>query len=246
MGIASIDPWGLSQVLGNRLLPRNCVVNLLQERGPYQLLVLFGWADTKLQGQGGGNGCRYDNQGYIQDDLDDLPTETFVAFQRGCSRLLTVFVDVQLLIFVHFFAKIGFVAHEATSLKLVEKGLKREDLAVAVLIDFPFQILGGWLAAKWSRGDKPLRPWLYAFWPRFFFGLVSVLTVLWFPKPPITPVFFAYLIAFTVISSFTSYVHCPSDTFSFTQWPTGLFNLLAFQPSTRACQTHWLGERTWL
>ncbi|RXW17422.1 hypothetical protein EST38_g8445 [Candolleomyces aberdarensis] len=113
---------------------------------------------------------------------------------------------VQLLILVHLFAKIGFVAHEATSLKLVEKGLKREDLAIAVLIDFPFQILGGWLAAKWSRGDKPLRPWLYAFWPRFLFGVVSVLTVYWFPKPPISPGFFAYLIAFTVISSFTSTV----------------------------------------
>jgi hypothetical protein len=112
--------------------------------------------------------------------------------------------DVQLLILVHLFAKIGFVAHEATSLKLVEKGLKREDLAIAVLIDFPFQILGGWLAAKWSRGDKPLRPWLYAFWPRFLFGVISALTVYFFPKPPISLGFFAYLIGFTVISSFTS------------------------------------------
>ena len=125
----------------------------------------------------------------------------------SCGDLVLMGVtDVQLLILVHLFAKIGFVAHEATSLKLVEKGLKREDLAIAVLIDFPFQILGGWLAAKWSRGDKPLRPWLYAFWPRFLFGVISALTVYLFPKPPISPGFFAYLIGFTVISSFTSWV----------------------------------------
>jgi len=111
---------------------------------------------------------------------------------------------VQLLIVVHLFAKIGFVAGEATSLKMVEKGLKREDLSLAVLVDFPFQILGGWFAAKWSRGEKPLRPWLYAFWPRFVFGLVSTLTVYWFPKPPITTGFFCFLIGHTIVSSFTS------------------------------------------
>ncbi|KAJ7726339.1 hypothetical protein DFH07DRAFT_1001752 [Mycena maculata] len=46
------------------------------------------------------------------------------------------------------FGKIGFAANDAaTSLKMVEKGLLREDLAVAVLINFPFQIIGGWLKA---------------------------------------------------------------------------------------------------
>lgn len=42
-------------------------------------------------------------------------------------------------------AKIGFMANDSvTSLKLLEKGLLKEDMAVAVLIDFPFQIIGGW------------------------------------------------------------------------------------------------------
>ncbi|KAF7367312.1 GYF domain-containing protein [Mycena sanguinolenta] len=77
---------------------------------------------------------------------------------------------VQLLIIMHLFAKVGFAANEAaTSLKMVEKGFLREDLAIAVLIDFPFQIAGGWFAANWSRGDYPLRPWLVAFWPRIGF-----------------------------------------------------------------------------
>ena len=32
-----------------------------------------------------------------------------------------------------------------------------------VLIDFPFQILFGYYAAKWSSGDRPLRPvWMFS------------------------------------------------------------------------------------
>jgi PAT family acetyl-CoA transporter-like MFS transporter 1 len=106
---------------------------------------------------------------------------------------------------MHLFAKVGFAANDAaTGLKLVEKGLKREDLALVVLIDFPFQIMGGWLAAKWSRGDRPLRPWIYAFWPRLVFALIATLIVYWFPRPPISMGFFILLIVHTVLSSFAS------------------------------------------
>lgn len=116
-------------------------------------------------------------------------------------------LDIQNLIIIHFFAKLGFAANEAvTSLKMVEKGFKKEDLALAVLIDFPFQIIGGWLAAKWSRGDKPLRPWIIAFWPRLGTCLVATLVVYWFPTPPISMSFFAFLVVHTVLSSFASNV----------------------------------------
>jgi len=114
---------------------------------------------------------------------------------------------IQLLIVVHFFAKIGFAANEAASgLKMIEKGFKREELAIAVLIDFPFQIIGGWLAARWSRGDRPLRPWVYAFWPRLGFGLIATLIVYYFPTPPISTGFFTFLVVHTVFSSFSSTV----------------------------------------
>ncbi|KAJ3333649.1 hypothetical protein HDU76_005629 [Blyttiomyces sp. JEL0837] len=56
-------------------------------------------------------------------------------------------------------AKLGFIANESvTALKLLEKGFQKEDLALAVLIDFPFQMLFGYYAAKWSSGSNPLRP----------------------------------------------------------------------------------------
>lgn len=112
---------------------------------------------------------------------------------------------VQTLLIVHLFAKIGFQAHDAvTSLKMVEKGLGREDLAMTVLIDFPFQIFSGWLAGRWSRGDKPLRPWIYAFWPRLVLTGAATLMVYWFPKPPIAAWFFALIVIQTVASSFAS------------------------------------------
>jgi PAT family acetyl-CoA transporter-like MFS transporter 1 len=44
---------------------------------------------------------------------------------------------IQVLLAIRFVVKIGFQANDAvTSLKMVEKGLGREDLAIAVLIGF--------------------------------------------------------------------------------------------------------------
>lgn len=85
----------------------------------------------------------------------------FLCFDTRCrlSSPLLRHADVQTFVLVHLVTKLGTAANDAaTSLKLLEKGLKKEDLALAVLIDFPFQILFGYLAAKWSKGDRPLRP----------------------------------------------------------------------------------------
>lgn len=113
---------------------------------------------------------------------------------------------VQSLIILHFIAKIGFQANEAvTSLKLVEKGLGREDLALAVLIDFPCQIVGSYFAANWSNHGKggPLRPWLGAFWVRLGFALAWTLVVRGLPAPPFTNAFFSFLVGMTVLQGFS-------------------------------------------
>ncbi|CAO1623051.1 unnamed protein product [Parajaminaea phylloscopi] len=82
---------------------------------------------------------------------------------------------VQMFLLIHLVAKIGFQANEAvTGLKLVEKGFSKEDLALAVLIDFPFQIVLGYLAARWSKGDKALTPWLWGYGARLLFAVVSM------------------------------------------------------------------------
>jgi MFS transporter, PAT family, solute carrier family 33 (acetyl-CoA transportor), member 1 len=70
-----------------------------------------------------------------------------------------IIIDMRKLILVLLVAKIGFITNEAvTGLKLLEKGFSKEDLALAVLIDFPFQLLVGYYAAKWSNGPQPLKP----------------------------------------------------------------------------------------
>jgi PAT family acetyl-CoA transporter-like MFS transporter 1 len=103
-------------------------------------------------------------------------------------------------------SKIGFQANDAvTSLKLVEKGLSKEDLALAVLIDFPVQIIGGWYAASWSRGARPLRPWLWAFWVRLGFAVAAMGVVYFFPSvKPVPTSYFWGIVVFTVLSSFSS------------------------------------------
>jgi len=101
-------------------------------------------------------------------------------------------------------AKIAWQAHDAaTSLKLVEKGLPKEDFAVAALIDFPIQITAGWLAARWSVGDQPLRPWLHAWWFRVGFAAAGMLVVSTF-RPPVSWTWMGMVIIFVVLGGFSS------------------------------------------
>lgn len=136
--------------------------------------------------------------------MEHLQAEAWVFHPRSYPCIVNaVQPEVQTLCLLHLGAKIGWAASDAvTQLKMVEKGLGREDLAIAVLIDFPFQLVAGWVAGRWSRGDKPLRPWMYAFWPRLLLAFVATLTVYWFPKPPISMGFFVLVIFQTVLSSF--------------------------------------------
>lgn len=115
---------------------------------------------------------------------------------------------VQSFIGLHLIAKFGTSVNDAaTSLKLLEKGLSKEDLALSVLIDFPFQIFLGYFAAKWSSGDKPLRPWICAMWFRLLFAAWGIGLVYFFPQTkPLSTSYFVLVIISTVISSFASTV----------------------------------------
>jgi hypothetical protein len=69
---------------------------------------------------------------------------------------------VRTLLSLHLISKFGNAANEGvTSLKFIEKGIKKEDLALAVLLDFPVQIVAGYAVGRWSRGMgsalKPVR-----------------------------------------------------------------------------------------
>ncbi|KAK9463125.1 acetyl-coenzyme A transporter 1-domain-containing protein [Lipomyces oligophaga] len=139
-----------------------------------------------------------------------------VDVRRGRSGIVDVYrsmwkigklSNVQLFILVHLVAKFGFQANDAvTNLKLLEKGFSKEDLAVTVLIDFPFEIIFGYYAAKWSVGDKPLKPWLFAFIGRLGSALLAQLLVICFPAGGAGPGYLLMVILVHVLGSFMSTV----------------------------------------
>ncbi|WVQ78639.1 hypothetical protein IAT38_000726 [Cryptococcus sp. DSM 104549] len=160
------------------------------------------------------------------DDDPDMDVKKVYKIMWSIVRLK----NIQTFLFVHLICKIGFQVNDSvTSLKLLEKGLSKEDLAVAVLLDFPAQMAVGWLAAKWSRPAPPppspsrgkhpltsteqgdggahvLKPWLYAFWARLAMAAISALVVAGFPKGGVGSGYFALVIATMLFSSLTSTV----------------------------------------
>jgi len=132
-------------------------------------------------------------------------TQGLLSVYRSMGRILRL-RHVQTFILVHLVAKVGFQANEAvTNLKLLEKGFSKEDLALTVLIDFPFEIFFGYIAAKWSAGGRPLRLWMLAFMGRLFSAFLAQLTVWAFPKSGhVGKAYFTVVICQHVFGSFMS------------------------------------------
>jgi MFS transporter, PAT family, solute carrier family 33 (acetyl-CoA transportor), member 1 len=136
--------------------------------------------------------------------LNDLVNHETASYQPILSDCLTV--DVRTLMIVLLLSKFGFQANEAvTNLKLLEKGFSREDLALTVLIDFPFSILFGYYAAKWSTGPTPLRPWMLAWVGRLLSALLNMALVSMFPKSGVGIIYFILVIIGHVATSFMRY-----------------------------------------
>ena len=116
-------------------------------------------------------------------------------------------LDIQSFIILHLVSKIGFQIQEVTPLKLIEKGLPKEDLAFINLLNVPFELVGAWLAARWSRGNKPLDTWLQAFWARFLVGGIATALVWAFPSDgKVHSAYFFGVVAVTLMASFARYV----------------------------------------
>ena len=87
--------------------------------------------------------------------------------------------NIQIFILIHLIAKIGFQANDAvTNLKLIDKGFSQEDLALTVLIDFPFEISLGYYAGKWSEQYQPVRVWCWAFMGRLVAAVFAQMVVM--------------------------------------------------------------------
>ncbi|KAH0538827.1 hypothetical protein FGG08_004603 [Glutinoglossum americanum] len=115
--------------------------------------------------------------------------------------------NIQTFIVVALIAKIGFQANDAvTNLKLLDKGFSTEDLALTVLIDFPFEISLGYYAGKWSSAFPPMQLWCWAFVARLLAAVVAHITVAIFPKDGVETWYLLVVIAEHVFSTFSSTV----------------------------------------
>jgi PAT family acetyl-CoA transporter-like MFS transporter 1 len=113
--------------------------------------------------------------------------------------------NIQTFIIVHLISKIGFQANDAvTNLKLLDKGFSQEDLALTVLIDFPFEISLGYYVGKWSSTYPPMRLWCYGFMGRLLAAVLAQVTVIIFPKNGVSTLYLLTVIAEHIFSTFTS------------------------------------------
>lgn len=142
------------------------------------------------------------------DSLTATNTHPWTALKSVYHSMFQVLrlPTIQAFIVVHFVGKIGFQANEgATNLKLLEKGFAREDLAITVLIDFPFEIVFGYYVAKWSSGKDPLNPWMYAYLGRLAAAALAQVVVWSFPSSgKVTSTYFIFVIVQHLLGSFMS------------------------------------------
>ncbi|KAL9011089.1 MAG: hypothetical protein Q9173_004036 [Seirophora scorigena] len=114
---------------------------------------------------------------------------------------------IQSIIIVHLIAKIGFQANDGvTNLKLLDKGFSQEDMALTVLIDFPFEICLGYYAGRWSTAYPAMHVWCWAFIGRLIAAVIAQAVVMMFPKDGVQTWYLLTVIASHIFSTFTNTV----------------------------------------
>lgn len=115
--------------------------------------------------------------------------------------------NIQSLLIIHLIAKIGFQANDAvTGLKLLDKGFGQDNMALTVLIDFPFEIALGYYVGKWSSTYPPMHLWCWAFVGRLFAAACAQLVVFFFPTSGVTTSYLFVVICGHVFSTFMNTV----------------------------------------
>lgn len=115
--------------------------------------------------------------------------------------------NIQTIIIIHLIGKIGFQANDAvTNLKLVDKGFSQADMALTVLIDFPFEISLGYYAGRWSTIYPPVHVWCWAFVGRLIAALIAQATVMIFPKEGVQTWYLLTVIGSHIFSTFSNTV----------------------------------------
>lgn len=115
--------------------------------------------------------------------------------------------NIQSFIIIHLIAKIGFQANDAvTGLKLLDKGLKQEQLSLVILIDFPVEVFLGYYIGKWCQTYPPMQIWCWSFMGRLFAAGFAQFVVSIFPAGGAGAGFLLLVIAEHVLSTFMNTV----------------------------------------
>jgi PAT family acetyl-CoA transporter-like MFS transporter 1 len=115
--------------------------------------------------------------------------------------------NIQSFIIIHLIAKIGFQANDAvTSLKLLDKGLKQEQLSLVILVDFPVEVFLGYYIGKWCQTYPPMHIWCWSFVGRLFAAGFAQFVVSVFPAGGAGGSFLLLVIAEHVLSTFMNTV----------------------------------------
>ena len=131
----------------------------------------------KTEGRGVGGG-----EGAAEEEDDDSEEGGVWGAYKQLIAVLNLRA-VQQLSLVLLTMRLGVLAAEgASALKLLEKGVSKESLALLVLIDFPCELASAVLAGRWaSHAGQPMQPWLVGMWIRLVMGAATTYLVGVFP-----------------------------------------------------------------
>ncbi|RMZ81012.1 hypothetical protein DV738_g2424, partial [Chaetothyriales sp. CBS 135597] len=137
----------------------------------------------------------------------DSAEDSLVQVYRSMWAVMKL-PNILTIIAVYLVCKLGFVTNESvTNLKLLDKGFGQANLALVVLIDFPFELGLGYYAGKWSTQYTPLRLWCWAYVARLAGAVIAQLVVMIYPTAPdaAVPGWYLLLVILShIYSTFTS------------------------------------------
>lgn len=141
--------------------------------------------------------------------------------------------NMRTLLLVLLVYKLGFMAADTVSaLKLIEKGFKKEDMALFVLIEFPFQILFAVLAGRWASGSSPLssvrieskpdlrlsslhichhNQFMVGFKLRLIIAALGAVVIYFYPADGVTMLYYMIVLSITLSTSFAGTIQFVSQ-----------------------------------
>ncbi|RMZ81267.1 hypothetical protein DV737_g2580, partial [Chaetothyriales sp. CBS 132003] len=145
----------------------------------------------------------------LKKEKRDSAQDSLVQVYRSMWAVMKL-PNILTIIAIYLVCKLGFVTNDAvTNLKLLDKGFGQANLALVVLIDFPFELGLGYYAGKWSTQYTPLRLWCWAYGARLAAAVIAQIVVMVYPTPSdvAVPAWYLLLVIFShVYSTFTSTV----------------------------------------